>query len=104
MMVRRTFTREFKMDVCRQVVDGEVSKSQIKRQHNIGNATLDRWISQFMALGDEAFSGADWRPRAEEPETKVRKLEAALGRAHLEIEFLKECLGKLPQHREKKRP
>ena len=49
MMVRRTFTREFKMDVCRQVVDGEVSKSQIKRQHNIGNATLDRWISQFMA-------------------------------------------------------
>jgi len=103
-MVRRTFTKEFKMDVCRRVTEGEASKSGIKREHNIGNATLDRWIEQYLALGDDAFSGEAWRPKLDDPEAKVRKLEAALGRAHLEIEFLKECLGKLPQLRAKKQP
>ncbi|MBA3727075.1 MAG: transposase [Armatimonadetes bacterium] len=103
-MVRSTFTREFKFDLCRRVVAGEVSKSQIKRENSIGNATLDRWVEQYMALGDEAFQGEAWRPHRDGPLARVRELEAALGRAHLEIEFLKECLGNLPRLRAKKRP
>lgn len=103
-MVRRTYTKEFKIGVCRKVTDGEASKSQMKREHGIGNATLDRWIEQYMTLGEDAFTGEAWRPHVDEPEIKLRRAEAALGRAHLEIEFLKECLGKLPQLRGKKRP
>ena len=102
-MVRRTFTREFKLEVCRKVADGSVSKSQIKREHNIGNATLDRWLEQYMARGDDAFEG-DWRPYRDASQTRLRELEAALGRAHMEIEFLKECLGKLPRLRAKRQP
>lgn len=102
-MVRRSFTKEFKLEVCRKVANGQVSKTQAKREHNLGNATLDRWLEQFMARGDEAFEG-DWRPYRNEGQTRVRELEAALGRAHLEIEFLKECLGNLPRLRAKKQP
>src|SRR5437667_4243581 len=102
-MVRRSFTKEFKLDVCRRVANGLVSKSQIKREHNLGNATLERWLEQFMARGEDAFEG-DWRPYKDESQTKVRELEAALGRAHVEIEFLKECLGNFAWLRAKKQP
>jgi len=50
---RRTFSREFKLSVCR-----------------------------------------DWRAVPQAPESRVRELEAALGRTHLEIELLKDALAK----------
>lgn len=101
-MMRRQFTRDFKLDVCRQIAEGSASKTKIKREYSLGNATLERWLEQYMARGEDAFDNCDWRPHRDEAETKVRKLEAALGRAHMEIEFLKECLGNLPRLRAKK--
>lgn len=94
-MMRRTFTREFKLDVCRQAESGEASKSRLCRDHSLSASMLDRWIEQYRAKGEEAFSGSAWRPESRSPEARLRELEAALGRAHLEIEFLQEAVGKL---------
>ena len=71
MMVRRTFTREFKMDVCRQVVDGEVSKSQIKRQHNI--------LEQIGIDPVEAFGYRILEPLVQLRKDGVRKVGKGLG-------------------------
>lgn len=94
-MMRRKFPREFKLDVCRKAESGESSKSRLCREHALSPTLLDRWVAQFRAKGEEAFSGDAWRPLSLSPEARVRELEAALGRAHLEIEFLQEALGKL---------
>jgi len=94
-MMRRSFARDFKLEVCRQVESGESTKARVCREHSLSATLLDRWVDQYRALGDKAFSGSEWRAHAKDPEARVRELEAALGRAHLELEFMREALGKL---------
>lgn len=97
--MRRTFSREFKLDLCTKVESGELSKARACREHALSDSVLERWVEQFRAKGADAFSGEPWRISPSSPETRVRELEAALGRAHLEIEFLQEAVGKLgPGH------
>ena len=96
MVLRRTFTREFKLDICRKIEAGTLSKSLACREHALGASILSKWLSQYQAKGEDAFAGEDWRPLSLTPEAKLRELEAALGRAHLEIELLKEALAKKP--------
>jgi len=93
---RRTFPREFKLSVCREVDSGLSTKSQVCRQHGLSGTLLSKWLDQFHAKGESAFDGSDWRASTLTPEAKTRELEAALGRAHLEIELLKEALAKKP--------
>jgi hypothetical protein len=48
-------------------------------------------MSQYQSKGTNAFT----ENAPVDLERKVKELEASLGRAHLENEFLKEALGKL---------
>ncbi len=96
MVSRRNFSREFKLEVCRSVESGSIGKGQACRTHAIGASLLKQWLEQFQAKGEEAFTGSDWRVASQTPESRTRELEAALGRAHLEIELLKEALAKKP--------
>lgn len=90
-IMRRTFTREFKLELCQKVQLGQLTKSAACREHSLSPSLLDRWMSQFQAKGNAAFSES----APLDLERKVKELEASLGRAHLENEFLKEALGKL---------
>ncbi len=99
--MRRQFSREFKFEVCRAADSGLVSKARLCREHALSGTLLDRWLEQFHAKGEDAFAGKDWRQDTVLPQSRVRELESALGRAHLEIEFLKEALGKLGARRGK---
>lgn len=94
MVSRRSFGRDFKLELCRKVEAGEISKSKACREHALSASLLARWVDQYRAKGEEAFDGAEWRPSVMSPEARVRELEAALGRAHLEIELLRTALAK----------
>jgi transposase-like protein len=96
MVSRRTFTREFKLDLCRDLDSGSLRKGEACRKHALSLTLVNNWLSQYHAKGEEAFQGADWRALSLDPETRTRDLEAALGRAHLEIELLKAALEKKP--------
>lgn len=98
-MMRRTFSQEFKLSVCKQAESGEIPKVRLCRDHAISPSLLERWLEQYRAKGQEAFSGDRWRGNVGTPESRVRELEASLGRAHMEIEFLREALGKLKPRR-----
>lgn len=105
---KRAFTREFKLTVARQLVSGEGRISQICREHGICESVVRRWKLQYESGGESAWTeGAnDAKPRAALAASaadeaavlasRVKELEAALGRAHLEIEFLKLALEKKP--------
>lgn len=79
---RRTFTREFKLDLCQKVRLGQLSKMAACREHALSPTLLDRWLDRY----DREGLG---------PDQRIKELEASLGRAHLENEFLREALGKL---------
>lgn len=95
-MSRRTFSREFKLSICRDVESGTLKRGQACRQHALGATLLRNWLEQYRSKGEDAFDGADWRCAPQSPESRTRELEAALGRAHLEIELLKDALAKKP--------
>lgn len=90
-VVRRSFSREVKLEVCQKVEIGQMSKAQACREHELSPSLLDRWIVQYRAKGSSAFEGQ----KPPSAEVRVKELEISLGRAHLEIEFLTEALGKL---------
>lgn len=92
----REFSREFKLDICRRIVSKQVSKSATLREHRLGTGTLDRWLEQYSVRGESAFDGGRWR-NPDAPETGESCLRKELEQLRLENEFLKACLGKLPE-------
>jgi transposase len=89
-IVRRTFTREFKIDLCERIELGQISKSAACREHSLSPSMLDRWQMQYRQRGKAAFTDVPVNS-----DQRIKELEASLGRAHLENEFLREALGKL---------
>jgi transposase-like protein len=88
----RRHSREFKLGIVRQIAGGEMSKAQACREHNLSPSMLDRWCDQYRAKGEDAFPRSE--AGAPDAQGRIRALENSLGRAHLEIEFLKEALSK----------
>jgi transposase len=92
--IYRTFTKQFKLNICKQIADGTATKSQLIREHSLSPSVVDRWLAQYHAKGKDAFEGSHSRANQKASEARIRELEAALGRAHLEIEFLRVVIEK----------
>lgn len=90
-VVKRTFTREFKLELCQRVKLGELTKTAACREHSLSPSLLNHWMDLYEAQGQDAFPDGGPVDLAK----RVKELEASLGRAHLENEFLREALGKL---------
>lgn len=89
---RRTYTREFKLDLCVRIESGEFTKAQAAREHRLSPTLLDRWVSQFREVGKHAFE--DSASEELDKDRRIRQLEEALGSAHLDIKILREALLK----------
>ncbi len=89
---RRFHKKEFKVELCSQIIAGEISKARACREHKLSPTLLDRWVTKYREFGDNAF--------VEDPEYQktqeayVKQLEQALGQAHLELKIVKAALEK----------
>lgn len=92
MKPRRTYTREFKLDLCVRIEGGELTKAQAMREHRLSPSLVDRWVSQFREAGRHAFE--DNASEELDKDRRIRQLEEALGSAHLDIKILREALLK----------
>ena len=92
-MAKRTFDREFKLQVVRQLANGEKRLSQLCREHNLCQTLVRRWREQYDEQGENAWLDGRVGGHVErDAEARIAALEAALGRAHLEIEFLRHAI------------
>jgi transposase-like protein len=92
-MAKRTFEREFKLQVVRQLANGEKRLSQLCREHGLCQTLVRRWREQYEQQGELAWAAPGAALHVErDAELRIRELEAALGRAHLEVEFLRHAL------------
>ena len=95
-MVKRSFSPEFKLQVVRQLVRGEKRLAQLCREHGLCQTLVRRWREQYEAHGEHAWREPERRGTVgEDPSARIAALEAALGRATLENEFLRAALGTL---------
>ena len=92
---KRTFSREFKLQVARQLVTGEKRLAQVCREHDLCQTLARRWREQYGQDGENAWLNQQPGPVAPDAQARIAALEAALGRAHLENEFLRQALEAL---------
>ena len=90
---RRIFGREFKLQVVRQLIQGEKRLGQLCREHNLAESLVRRWREQYEEHGENVWL-SERLPVDCDPEARIADLEAALGRTHLEIELLRRALEK----------
>jgi transposase len=88
---RRIFTREFKVQVVREVEAGK-SQAQAAREYQITENTISKWRKQHRKYNDRAFAG---RGHAYTDEARVAELERMVGRLTMENDLLKKLLQKL---------
>ena len=92
-MVKRSFSREFKLQVVRQLARGEKRIAQVCREYGLCQTLVRRWREQYETAGENAWLNQQEVATASiEPAQRIAALEAALGRAHLEIDFLRHSL------------
>ena len=94
MVSRRTFRREFKLALCRDIVENRLSKAKACRDNALSPGMLDRWVDQYKQLGEESFPGSDLGVTGATEAERVRELEALVGRLTVENSFLKAVLEK----------
>jgi len=87
MSKQRRFSVEFKRQVVEEYLSGASTAAQLCRKHSISSGLLYHWRRQYLKNSFEADSA-----RESALEDRVRELEQALGRTHLENEFLKKAL------------
>ena len=94
--MKRTFTREFKRQVASQALAGEKGMAQLCREYGLCQTLVRRWREQYQQLREAAWPDSLHPIEAAEldAEGRIAELEAALGRAHLEIDLLRRALKK----------
>ncbi len=83
---RRSFTREFKIESVRQVVEGGRSIAAVAREIGIHANLLSVWKREVLADQVEAFPG---RGRLKPSDEEFRRLERENRSLRQEIAFLK---------------
>lgn len=84
----RTFTREFKLAVVRQIESGERRPAQVCREHGLADGVLWRWRREYAARGEAAF--APPAPDSQEAlARRIAELEQFCGQLALENAILK---------------
>lgn len=93
-MPGRTFTREFKLEIVRQLANGIKRPAQVCREHQLSDSLLARWRHEYAERGEAAFT-----PRAETGtdasaplETRIAELERFCGQLALENAALKKAV------------
>jgi transposase len=89
-MHKRMHSREFKLDVVRQVATGQKRPAQVCREYGLADSVLSRWRKEYQERGEAAFSP----PQSAESitqEQRIAELERFCGQLALENTVLKKA-------------
>lgn len=96
---RRNFSKDFKLQLCKDMLSGLQTNADLSRQYQIPKATLSRWLNEYIKFGEkEAFVGQGSK-RSEISELQNLKKENE--RLKIENEILKKLQAYYPNPKEK---
>jgi transposase len=93
---RRSFTKEFKLQVIREVEAGK-SLAQAAREHQLHPNTILKWRKLHQQYAERAFAG---NGQTYTDEARLAELERMVGRLTMENDLLKKALSRLEAYRE----
>jgi transposase-like protein len=89
-LAKRIFRREFKIQVCEEIELKIKTQAQVCREHSLSANLISRWISEYRQDPTGCFAGTSKYP-VDAQATRIKELEAALGRATYELQVAKEA-------------
>ena len=100
-MQKRVHSREFKLEVVRQVASGEKRPAQICREYGLADSVLSRWRKEDKEKGEAAFEGSPSGERTTK-EKRIEELERFCGQLALENQVLKKTVKSMGSRNAKK--
>src|SRR4051812_31996004 len=88
---RRRFTKEFKLQVVREIEAGK-TPAQVAREHEIHPTLIRKWRRQHQRYAERAFAG---NGHVYTDEARRAELERMIGQLTMENAFLKKVLLRL---------
>lgn len=88
----RVHSREFKLEVVRQIASGAKRPAQICREYQVANSVVDRWRQEYRERGERAFTPREVTGDAA-LEARIADLERLCGQLALENAALKKGLS-----------
>lgn len=85
---RRTYTREFKIEAIRRVIEDGIAQTHVARELGISPNTLSSWKREYLADTEHAFPGHGKQKPDDEELNRLRRENARLKR---ELEILKKA-------------
>ena len=89
-MHKRMHSREFKLEVVRQVASGQKRPAQACREYGLADSVLSRWCREYQERGEAAFSSQSGEATTQEQ--RIAELERFCGQLALENRVLKKAL------------
>ena len=91
-MSKPTYSPEFKRKVVEEHLKDGKSVAAICREYHVGEVAFRRWRAQYQAAEDQSAQGqAELARELTAAQRRIEELEGALGRATLEVDFMKRC-------------
>lgn len=85
---KRVYTKEFKLDAVRLVVDEGLTQAEVSRRLGVNQNSLSKWVKAYKEDGGEAFPGKGYRTPEQE---KIRQLEKENRELRMERDILKKA-------------
>jgi transposase len=85
---KRKFTKEFKVEAVKLVVDGGMLQSDVSRDLGINPDVISRWVLEYEANAEEAFPG---KGRLKPQDKRIQELESEVKRLEMERDILKKA-------------
>lgn len=89
-LAKRHFSREFKIQVCEEVESKLKTQAQVIREFSLSPSVLSKWVAEYRRDPNNCFTGREKYP-IDTSATKIKELEAALGRATYELQVAREA-------------
>jgi transposase len=90
-MHKQMHSREFKLDVVRQIATGQKRPAQVCREYGLADSVLSRWRKEYQERGEAAFSPPQ-SAQSSTQEQRIAELERISGQLALENQVLKKAL------------
>jgi len=93
-MQKRVHSREFKLDVVRQIATGQKRPAQACREYGLAESVLSRWRKEYQERGEAAFQTIQSEGVTTQDQ-RIAELEQFCGQLALENQVLKKTLQRL---------